>query len=408
MNTEKLSHADNLFISGQKEQAITIYLGEISRNKPLPEKSLQFLASFLIEKQLYKEAIDCHKALLKINSRNAITQHNIGYLYLQTGDAKAAIKHLNLAIDIDSGQPLFHYNLGNSYRHGSLQHEALSSYKKATSLDPSNGEYWSTLGSQQSLLKKEKEASESFNRAIKSDPLNALFQLNLSNHCLQSENFTEAINAAEVALRLNPSLIEGYDLLAKALLEAGRESDAINVALNGLAESPQDQRLLITLFSAYNAKGEFNKANKAIQMAYEIDPSNSDVIYNIARLKLAQQDFKLGWKYYEQRWLINNEIWSNEYTAIMNSRPKWDGSKTTECLILWPEQGIGDEVMFSSGINDIFLLAPNLVVAVDTRLLSLFRRSFHSSIRFIGKEDSITALQEADQQSSIGTALGLV
>ena len=408
MNNKNILYADQLYESNQKEKAITIYLDEINNNRSLPEKSLRFLASFLIEKQLYKEAIDCHKGLLEIDPLNAITQHNIGYLYLQVGDIKAAIKHLSLAIEIDPGQPLFHYNLGNSYRHVSLENEALDAYKKAIYLDPDNGEYWTALGSQQSLLNRGKEASESFNRAIKSDPLNALFHLNLSNHCLQSENFTEAINAAEAALRLNPSLIEGYDLLAKALLEAGRESDAINVALNGLAESPQDQRLLITLFSAYNAKGEFNEAEKAIQMAYEIDPSNSDVIYNIARLKLAQQDFKLGWKYYEQRWLINNEIWSNEYSTIMHSRPKWEGSKTTKRLILWQEQGIGDEVMFSSAINDIFLLAPNLIVAVDARLLSLFRRSFPSSIRFIGKEESIAALQEADQQASLATALGLV
>ena len=408
MNTGETSKADNLFVSGQKEQAVEIYLEEIRKNNSLPEKSLQYLASFLIEKQLYKEAIDCHKALLEINYSNAITQHNIGYLYLQTCDIKAAIEHLNLAIEIDPGQPLFHYNLGNSYRLGSFKHEALDAYKKAISLDPNNGEYWSAIGSLQSMLKQNKEASESFNKAIKSDPLNPLFQLNLSNHCLRLESFAEAINAAEAALTLNPSLIEGYDLLAKALLETDKESDAVNAALNGLAKAPQDQRLLITLFSAYNAKGEFNKANKAIQMAFEIDPSNSDVLYNIARQKLTHQDFKLGWKHYEQRWLINNEIWSNEYSSIMHSRPKWEGSKTTERLILWPEQGIGDEVMFSSAINDIFLLAPNLVVAVDARLLSLFRRSFHGSIRFVGKEESISALQEADQQASIATALGLV
>jgi ADP-heptose:LPS heptosyltransferase len=49
---------------------------------------------------------------------------------------------------------------------------------------------------------------------------------------------------------------------------------------------------------------------------------------------------------------------------------------------LWPEQGIGDEIMFSSIIPDLQAQCSKLIVQADKRLIPIFKRSFSENIDF--------------------------
>jgi len=58
-------------------------------------------------------------------------------------------------------------------------------------------------------------------------------------------------------------------------------------------------------------------------------------------------------------------------------KPRWNGQKLNrERLLIWREQGIGDEVWFFSLLNEVLPLCQNIVIECSERLLTLFQRSF--------------------------------
>ena len=72
----------------------------------------------------------------------------------------------------------------------------------------------------------------------------------------------------------------------------------------------------------------------------------------------------------------------------MNSKiPQWDGQLVNN-LLVWAEQGIGDEVMFASAIEDANRRCKTLTVACDKRLIPIFKRSFSKEIEFLPKSAS--------------------
>ena len=71
---------------------------------------------------------------------------------------------------------------------------------------------------------------------------------------------------------------------------------------------------------------------------------------------------------------------------------RWKPNKSGRVLI-WPEQGLGDLIMFSSVIPEIYKQVKKLIVQIDDRLIPLFKRSFPSDIIYFGLTERITEEQ---------------
>ena len=71
------------------------------------------------------------------------------------------------------------------------------------------------------------------------------------------------------------------------------------------------------------------------------------------------------------------------------------------------EQGIGDEVLYSSMFPDLLKCHKNLVVSTDERLISFFQRSF-STIKFITKKKDIKLYNNSnnDNKYILGHSIG--
>ncbi|MDC3193517.1 hypothetical protein OAU31_03775, partial [Alphaproteobacteria bacterium] len=59
-------------------------------------------------------------------------------------------------------------------------------------------------------------------------------------------------------------------------------------------------------------------------------------------------------------------------------------------VLVWAEQGIGDEIMFASLIPELHAKCAKLIVQCDPRLIPLFKRSFPKDIEFYDKNDLVT------------------
>jgi len=106
---------------------------------------------------------------------------------------------------------------------------------------------------------------------------------------------------------------------------------------------------------------------------FEIKPEDEGTHYNLGMLQLLMEDFKNGWQQYQWRWKY--EKFPSEYRDF--PQLFWSGENLSgKTILVWAEQGIGDEIMFASMLHDLRQSNANIMVECERRLVSLFQRSF--------------------------------
>ena len=92
-----------------------------------------------------------------------------------------------------------------------------------------------------------------------------------------------------------------------------------------------------------------------------------------ALVQLLQEDFATGWHNFERRWQSTD----HDTPRRIYQEPAWAGEKLSSgSLLIWGEQGIGDEIMFAGLIPDVIRTGNHCILDCDARLKALFTRSF--------------------------------
>jgi Tfp pilus assembly protein PilF len=116
--------------------------------------------------------------------------------------------------------------------------------------------------------------------------------------------------------------------------------------------------------------GEFEKARRHIEKALKLDPQSKTALSNLGFCQLAAGEWEEGWKNYR------NTLGTDWRKKVQYSgEPEWDGTPG-QAVVLYAEQGIGDEVCFASMIEDAARVCRKVIVECDKRLETLYRRSF--------------------------------
>jgi len=101
-------------------------------------------------------------------------------------------------------------------------------------------------------------------------------------------------------------------------------------------------------------------------------------------IRFLQGDFKTGWQQYQWRWQCDDFPSENRPFP----QPYWKGTSLSgKTILVWAEQGIGDEIMFAGMLNDLQQSNTNIMVECEHRLIPLFQRSF-PNIQFFGRTNS--------------------
>ena len=107
--------------------------------------------------------------------------------------------------------------------------------------------------------------------------------------------------------------------------------------------------------------------------AIDLEPDFAEVHVNLSRTLLLDEDYEKGWQEYEWRWRNSNfrATWRDF------SYPLFSGeSLNNKTILVWGEQGIGDEIMFAHAIPDLLAEGAKLVLECSQRLVPVFLRSF--------------------------------
>ena len=195
----------------------------------------------------------------------------------------------------------------------------------------------------------------------------------------------QAIQAYHRALEINPNYSEAYNNLGIALKEQENLDDAIQAYHRALEINPNYSEAYNNLGNVLKEQGKLDDAVLAYRSALGINPDYSEAHNNLGLVLLLQGNFSSGWREYEWR------LKCKELGFFLNKRdfPQvfWNGSDLNgKTILVWAEQGIGDEIMLASMLPTLLKMNSNIIVECDKRLVPLFQRSF-PFIQFVPRED---------------------
>ncbi len=109
------------------------------------------------------------------------------------------------------------------------------------------------------------------------------------------------------------------------------------------------------------------------------DPQNIEARYNKALMLLSVGQFSEGWPLFDVRCELPDAIHKYDWFPV----PRWDGSDITgKHVLLWLEQGIGDQIMAMAMVQRLADKAATVTMLADRRFRDICKRTFSSNVQF--------------------------
>jgi len=292
-------------------------------------------------------------------------------VFLKQGRLEEAADSLTLATHFKPDLAEAHFQLGVIAGARGRIDEAENGFRRALKIEPSHARAHNALGTLLSERGAADEAATCFRRALAARPEFAPAHSNLGCVLLtQLDRFDEGAQHIEAAYRLAPDAPDVMCNWAMLLQYRGQYQDAL----------ARWTELIDSGTLADDARAQLDRA----------------------LLCLLLGDFRSGWEGYERRF-------DADRTGARDfGLPRWQGEPLAEKTILvYAEQGIGDEIMFASCLADLIAVAGRVVIECSDRLQTLFRRSFPRAIVYGGKKDEpmecLAQYGRVDYQTPIGS-----
>lgn len=184
---------------------------------------------------------------------------------------------------------------------------------------------------------------------------------------------TEAIASFDAAIVLRPADAALHYNRARCLQSLGRLDEALASFDKALALTPGAPDILHNRGVVLHWLGRVREAQQSFDASLQARPDNGETLYTKGVTLLAAGDFAHGWPLHEQR--RRPGVLANMRDESRGAR-EWRGERLAGALRIWPEQGIGDEVLFARLAPLARTRTPNVVLECAERLVPLFARSF--------------------------------
>ena len=343
---------------------------------------------------------------------------NLGTIELKSGNTELGVKLLKQSISVDPTQCNFLSNLGNGLLDLVNPNEAFFYFETALKINPYSSELLYNKARALKLLNRNEDAIEVLKSSIQCNPKNYLAYMNLGFLHNEQGQFQEAIKSYNEAIEIDPNNFQlfynrgitfenlkqyeesfkdynhsirlnnnfGMAFFNKSglLIKLKKIEEALTVIDQAIVINSNNAAYFIKKALIYEELKNFELAFSSYEHALKIDPGNSEAMAKKSYLKLSILDFKSGWQLYKHRW------WDRD--KLQFSIPELKNfTLTKKKIFIWAEQGLGDQIIFSSLFFDAFKTKNEFFVSLDPRLTSLFRRSFSwaKNVTFSSSQEKI-------------------
>ncbi len=336
--------------------------------EPMLDDALQ-----LHQKGRLCEAGRLYQRILAINPRHPDCLHLLGMIAYREGDLERAANLIREAIAINSKGTSYYANLGTVRQAQGKWEEAELLYRFALTLKPDLAEVHVNLGNVLLACGKLDGSVACYERALTLLPTCAEAYNGLGNVRQKKGQLDAAIACYEQALVIKPDYAEVYYNLGGACRDQNKLHEAVTCYQEALIINPEYAEAYYNLGNVLREQGKLADASAKYKSALTLRPHYEKAGFAEALIQLLQGDFATGWHNFERRWHSTD----HDTPKRPYQQPAWAGEKLSSgSLLIWCEQGIGDEVMFAGLIPDVIRTGNRCILDCDARLKALFSRSF--------------------------------
>lgn len=325
-------------------------------------------------------------------------------LDLERADQAAAERNLERALATDSRCGPALTQLARLRVAQRKANDALALCEAAEEADPGNAEarYW--RGRALGLQAKWDEASEAFRDAAAIAPTNTVYVRWLALALRAAERLDESRRVLREALERRPDDFDLTAELASTIFEGGEVSRARQMLQALLERSPAHAGAIAALSCVLNVEGLVDEAIAYGRRAVAMQPEDPVPHLNLAIALLKNGNYAEGWEHYAWRTRMPEEA----ATYLRFPYPEWDGGNVAgKSVLVYAEQGLGDEIMFASCLPEVLREARQVTLECDPRLAALFQRSFSGCAVFGRKRTQANAwVRSLEPQPDVQTPIG--
>lgn len=176
-----------------------------------------------------------------------------------------------------------------------------------------------------------------------------------------------ALPVFERVVKLAPARHQAWNNVGMCLAECHRYKEAREAFKRAEKLHPSATHAA-NIALTYLNEGEYKQAIEGCKRALKKEPEHDGAWTTLGFASLAVGDWETGWKGFSK--CLGGKFRKEEFHQ---EKPRWNLEPGTVCI--YGEQGIGDEIMFSSCVPDA-IKTNKVVLECDSRLEGLFRRSF--------------------------------
>ena len=347
-----------------------------------------------------KEAEISTKRAIELNPKSEGAYCNLATIFLDHGKLKEAEKSLRKAIEINPDFAEAYSNLGIILKDLGKLKEAEILIRKAIEIKPDFADAYANLGTILYEYEELKEAELLQRKAIKINPDFANAHSNLGNILRDVGKLDEAERYTRKAIQIDPNSAYSHLNLGSILKDLDKLEEAEISTRKAIEIKPNYAEAHTNLGNILNYLGKLGEAEISHRKAIKLNPKSASANHDLSYVLLKAKKFKEAWTQYEWRWQVKSrKVRIGE--KLDSEKPEWTRNNRGRVL-LWPEQGIGDILLFSSLIPELVNEVDQLIVQVDKRLIPIFQRSFDHKITYIDKNDTL-AEENYDYQIPIGS-----
>jgi Flp pilus assembly protein TadD len=294
---------------------------------------------------------------------------------VERGDVGGAREFLGRARALDPRSPGALSDLGNVHLLLGEDAEAERHYAAALALAPTHAPALANLGLLRARQRDRAAALDCFRRAVRADPWSVQAIRGLVDWLPDDTVPREDIALLrEITTRI-PEHAAAFAALGRLLLRGAFNAESALAAIERALElGHKDADTLTAHGVALHEVGRLEEALAAYDAARALDPEHVGARFHRAIALLTLGRFAEGWPDYELRLL------SEDRPQRAFPFPRWQGeSLAGKTLLVYAEQGIGDEILFASCLPQIVAAAGRCVIDCAPKLAPIFQRSFPSA-----------------------------
>jgi tetratricopeptide (TPR) repeat protein len=355
------------------------------------------LARFLHERGQLGEAIDSYRQALQFDPGLALAHNDLANALRASGDLPAALAHYEQALRSAPSLVEAWTNYGASLREAGRAAEAIPVLERAVQLQPDTPPVLNNLGIAYYAVRRFDEAERCYRRAIELAPQLDEAHINLGNVLWARGHFDEALARYRRVTERSPENADAHSNLGVALHDLEQVDEAMQAYATALRIRPDHPDALNNLGFLYEQEGRRADAKALYRKALDINPSFARARYNLALALLADFEFAEGWKLSdESRFDITPPV------AVRRalSMPRFEGGARK--LAVWSEQGVGDQILYTTLLPDLEKRGISFVLQTDARLVPAFKRA-HPRWEVVSPKESGAAFAGCDRQIAMGS-----